>query len=147
MRTSILIILLFAFSTGSNCQSPSETPFKGSNVIFLDTSTKDKAEVNFKWSIHLLENGIEIDKYDDKLLTVVSSPVDGKALNVLYQFRSYVMESGLLRIKILWKINTPQFDWSVWEYKNDGNNGPGVVYMEALPIIRSFGFPLKFGKN
>lgn len=152
MKYYLLSSLLLASTSILLAQSQTE-PFKKANTILIETNLAG-IDAYTLWGKHLGQNGFSIDKSDPTFNTLTTATKDTKKFNVEYYLICAVTDSGVIKIKIKWRIppsplvNSKGTDFFNWEYSASKATTTNSVYIDIITIINSFGgYTIKYLKD
>lgn len=144
-----LFAFLFLNSFCLIAQAKTE-PFKNANTILIETSLTGK-DAFTKWGKHLGQNEFSIDKSDAIFFTITTGTKDTKKFNVEYYLICAVSDSGIIKVKIKWRVpasallNYQGTEFFDWEYSKSKSTTTNSIYTDLIKMIDSFGrYPVKY---
>lgn len=144
MLKKYFIAAFFLITSSSLIAQAKTEPFKNANVILIETSLSGK-DAFTNWGKHLGQNGFSIDKSDANFLTITTGTKDTKKYNVEYYFICAVSDSGIIKLKIKWRVppstilNFKGTDFFDWEYSKSKATTTNAIYIDLIKMLESFG--------
>ena len=144
MLKKYLLTVFFLLTSSSLIAQAKTEPFKKANTILLETSLNGK-EAFTNWGKHLGQNGFSIDKSDANFLTITTGTKETKKYNVEYYLICAVSDSGIIKLKIKWRVppsvifNSKGTEFFDWEYSKSKATTTNAIYTDVMKMIESFG--------
>ena len=133
------VLPIFSISLGQSLNEP----FKKANTILIMTELSQE-DAYKKWGRHLAQSGYSIEKSDDNFFSITTGPKDTSKFNYDFILLSSVNDSGIIILKIKWRLKSNLFsgtsitDFNDWEYRTAKTNVLNIIHEDFLPTINSF---------
>lgn len=133
MTNCCVLLFISIISFGQTDQ-----PFKGANVILIETETGSDEEVYISFGQLLINNGYTLEINHRDFLQLRTAPIETSQMNLLYTITASVY-NGIIRVRIDMKINTRQFDWYRWDFLPGTGTVNYVVFKNVIDVFKEAG--------